>query len=224
MIKRFNDGSNEVEIIIVVSKLLTGFDAPRNTVLYLAKPLVEHNLLQAIARVNRLFEGKEFGYIIDYVGVLGKLDEALTNYSAFEGFDEEDLKGTVQDIKEEIRKIPALLSDIWDVFKSIKNKKDIEALERFLSPKDIRDEFYIRLSTFLRALQTGFSSDEFYKAFSEKQIQAFKDELKFFQKMRMSVQQRYAEVVSYKEYEPRVRKLLDTYVEAHEIEPGNEPG
>jgi type I restriction enzyme, R subunit len=218
VVERFNDATNEVELIIVVSKLLTGFDAPRNAVLYLAKPLVEHNLLQAIARVNRLFEGKEFGYIIDYVGVLGKLDEALTNYSAFEGFDEEDLKGTVQDIKDEIRKIPSLLSDVWDIFKQVKNKRDLEALERQLGPKDIRDDFYNRLSTFLRALQVGFSSDEFYIEFSDEQIQSFKAELKFFQKMRMSVQQRYAEIVSYKEYEPRVRKLLDTYVEAHEIQ------
>jgi len=218
VIEKFNDGTNDVELIIVVSKLLTGFDAPRNTVLYLAKPLVEHNLLQAIARVNRLFEGKEFGYIIDYVGVLGKLDEALTHYSALEGFDEDDLKGTVLDIKDEIRKVPALLSDIWDLFKAVKNKKDLEALERQLGPKDIRDDFYNRVSSYLRALQIGLSSDEFYLEFSAKQIQAFKDDLKFFQKMRMSVQQRYAEIVSYKEYEPRVRKLLDTYVEAREIE------
>jgi len=218
VIKRFNDGSQDVELIIVVSKLLTGFDAPRNTVLYLARPLVEHNLLQAIARVNRLFEGKEFGYIIDYVGVLGKLDEALTHYSAFEGFDEEDIKGTVQDIKEEIRKIPGLLSAIWDIFKTVKNKNDLEALERQLAPKDIRDDFYIRLTAYLRGLQTGFASDEFYIAYSPQQIQAFKDELKFFQTMRLSVQQRYADTVSYKEYEPRVRKLLDTYVGAYEIE------
>src|SRR5690554_5617714 len=80
VIDKFKEESNEVEIVIVVSKLLTGFDAPRNTVLYLAKPLHSHNLLQAIARVNRLFEGKEYGHIIDYVGVLGKLDEALTSY------------------------------------------------------------------------------------------------------------------------------------------------
>jgi type I restriction enzyme R subunit len=218
VIDRFNDETNEVELIIVVSKLLTGFDAPRNTVLYLAKPLVEHNLLQAIARVNRLFEGKEFGYIIDYVGVLGKLDEALTHYSALESFDEDDLKGTVQNIKDEIRKIPLLLSDVWDIFKQVKNKRDLEALERQLGPKDIRDDFYNRLSAYLRALQVGLSSDDFYAEFTEAEIQSFKDELKFLQKMRMSVQQRYAETVSYKEYEPRVRKLLDTYVEAREIE------
>jgi type I restriction enzyme R subunit len=82
----------------VVDKLLTGFDAPRNTVLYLARRLKDHSLLQAIARVNRLYEdesgskAKDFGYIIDYVGVLGELDQALTTYSALEGFEEADLK------------------------------------------------------------------------------------------------------------------------------------
>jgi type I restriction enzyme R subunit len=216
-IERFKDESDEVEIIIVVSKLLTGFDAPRNTVLYLAKPLVEHNLLQAIARVNRLFEGKEFGYIVDYVGILGKLDEALTQYSALEGFEEDDLKGTVIDIKVEINKVPGRLADLWDIFKGV-DKKDLEALERHLGPKDIRDQFYHKLSSYARILQIGLSSDEFYQVYIDQQIQHFKNELKFFQKMRVSVQNRYAEVVNYKEYEPRVRKLLDTYVEADYIE------
>lgn len=216
-ITRFKENTDEVELIIVVSKLLTGFDAPRNTVLYLAKPLVEHNLLQAIARVNRLFEGKENGYIIDYVGILGKLDEALTKYSAFEGFDEEDLKGTVVDIKQEINKVPARLADIWDIFKGI-SKSDLEALERHLSPKDIRDKFYQRLSAYARVLQVALSTDEFYTIYDDNQIQDFKKELKFFQKMRTSVQNRYAEVISYKEYEPRVRKLLDTYVQADYVE------
>lgn len=216
-VDRFKDDSNEVELIIVVSKLLTGFDAPRNTVLYLAKPLVDHNLLQAIARVNRLFEGKEFGYIIDYVGILGKLDEALTQYSAFEGYEEEDIKGTVKDVLAEIRKVPSRLADIWDIFKGI-NKSDLEAMERHLAPKDVRDKFYQALSVFARVLQVALSTDEFYTEFNDNQIQNFKNELKFFQKMRTSIQNRYAEVVSYKEYEPRVRKLLDTYVEADEVE------
>jgi len=217
VIERFKEENNEIELIIVVSKLLTGFDAPRNTVLYLAKPLVEHNLLQAIARVNRLFEGKEFGYIIDYVGILGKLDEALTQYSAFEGFDEEDLQGTVVDIKAEIRKVPVNLADIWELFKGVDNN-DIEALERHLGHQDIRDSFYDKLSVYARILQTAFSSDGFYTEYNDLQINEFKDQLKFFQKMRSSVQQRYAEVISYKEYEPRVRKLMDTYVGADYIE------
>ena len=216
-IERYKDGSKEVELIIVVSKLLTGFDAPRNTVLYLAKPLLEHNLLQAIARVNRLFEGKDHGYIIDYVGILGKLDEALTQYSAFEGFEEEDLKGSVLDIKSEIRKVPARLADLWDIFKGV-NRTDIEALERQLRPKDIRDTFYQRLSAYARVLHVALSSDEFYQEYDDNQIFGFKQELKDFQKMRTSVQNRYAEIVSYKEYEPRVRKLLDAYVDADYVE------
>ncbi|MCV5245205.1 type I restriction endonuclease subunit R, partial [Escherichia coli] len=86
IINQFKHG-DDPEILIVVDKLLTGFDAPRNTVLYLCRTLREHTLLQAIARVNRLYEGKEFGYIIDYASVLGELDKALTMYEAFEGFD-----------------------------------------------------------------------------------------------------------------------------------------
>lgn len=218
VIDRFKEESNEVEIIIVVSKLLTGFDAPRNTVLYLAKPLVAHNLLQAIARVNRLFNGKEYGHIIDYVGVLGKLDEALTEYSALEDFDEEDLKNTVVDIKDEIRKLPVRHAEVWDIFKGVYNKNDIEALERHISEKDLRDQFYDRVSAFARLLQTALGSDDFYTEFNTEQIGFYKNELKKFQSLRLSVQFRYAEKVSYKEYEPRVRKLLDTYIDADEVQ------
>jgi type I restriction enzyme R subunit len=84
---------NELELLIVVDKLLTGFDAPKATVLYIDKTLKEHKLLQAIARVNRLYDGKDFGIIIDYRGLLGNLDSALTSYSSLDGFDEEDLVG-----------------------------------------------------------------------------------------------------------------------------------
>ena len=129
---RFKNGDRP-EIIIVVDKLLTGFDAPRNTVLYLAKSLKEHGLLQAIARVNRLYEGKEFGYIIDYYGVLGELNEALKSYSALSEFDREDLEMALTDISEEIAKLPQKHSELWDVFKEIRNRKDEEAYERLLS-------------------------------------------------------------------------------------------
>lgn len=218
VIERFKEEGDEIELIIVVSKLLTGFDAPRNTVLYLAKPLVAHNLLQAIARVNRLFEGKEHGHIIDYVGILGKLDEALTEYSALEDFDEEDLTNTLIDVKEEIRKLPVRHSEVWDVFKGVYDKNDLEALERHIADKDVRDQFYDRVSAFARVLQTALASDEFYKEFNTQQIGFYKSELKKFQSLRLSVQFRYAEKVSYKEYEPRVRKLLDTYIDAERVE------
>ena len=204
VIDRFKE-KDDIEIIIVVSKLLTGFDAPRNTVLYLAKPLVAHNLLQAIARVNRLFEGKEHGHIIDYVGILGKLDEALTEYSALEDFDEEDLTNAVVDVKEEIRKLPVRHAEVWDIFKGVYNKNDLEALERHIADKDIRDDFYDRVSAFARVLQTALASDEFYAEFNTQQIGFYKSELKKFQSLRLSVQFRYAEKVSYKE------EALETY-------------
>ncbi|XOV66344.1 MAG: type I restriction endonuclease subunit R [Fluviicola sp.] len=217
VIDTFQEEGKEIEMIIVVSKLLTGFDAPRNTVLYLAKPLHSHNLLQAIARVNRLFQGKEHGHIIDYVGILGKLDEALTNYSALEDFDAEDLTNAVKDMREVVRQVPLRHSEVWDIFKAVRDKEDIEALERHLSPKDIRDQFYHHVSKYARTLQEAKSADEFYKEFSEEQIEFYKLELKRFQSLRQSIQTRYAEVISYKEYEPRVRKLLDAYVDAEEV-------
>lgn len=216
VVDKFKEETDEVELIIVVYKLLTGFDAPRNTVLYLAKPLHSHNLLQAIARVNRLFSGKEYGHIIDYVGILGKLDEALTTYSALDEFDSEDLLGALVDATEEVRKVPVRHAEVWDIFKGV-NKEDIEALERHLGDKDIRDSFYDRVSSYARVLQTALGSDEFYKEFKDSQIEFYKKELKRFQSLRKSVQARYAEVVDYKEYEPRVRKLLDTYVDVDEI-------
>lgn len=218
VVEKFIDPEdNEVEMLIVVSKLLTGFDAPVNTLLYLAKPLKGHNLLQAIARVNRLFKGKEYGYIIDYVGVLGKLDEALTEYSALEDFEEEDLQNAVADMSEEIRKVPVHHAEVWDIFKGVKNKDDIEALERAIADKDVRDTFYEALSQFARTLQVALASDVFYEEFTTQQIGFYKAELKKLQSLRVSVMDRYFEVVSYKEYEPRVKKLLDTYVTADEV-------
>jgi type I restriction enzyme R subunit len=180
--------------------------------LYIAKPLAEHNLLQAIARVNRLKEGKDFGFIIDYVGILGQLDSALTKYSALQEFDEEDLIGTVINVTDEIKKLPQTYSELWDVFKEVSNKKDIEAMERFLAPKDKRDLFIEKLTAFAKNLQVALSSDEFYKIVTDKQIKQYLAELKFFQSLRASVSVRYADKISYKEYESRVRKLLDTYI------------
>lgn len=90
--------ADEPEIIIVVDKLLVGFDAPRNTVLYLTRKLEDYMLLQTIARVNRLHEGKEFGYIIDYRGVLGELDTAMALYKSLEEYDAKDLDGTLVDV------------------------------------------------------------------------------------------------------------------------------
>ena len=223
IIEKFKSESEEVEILIVVSKLLTGFDAPRCSILYVAKHLQDHGLLQAIARVNRLFEGKDFGHIIDYVGILGKLDKALTDYQELDGYDKEDLEGTISNVTEEIKKLPQRHSELWDVFKEVSNKKDIEALERFLSPQNIRDLFREKLIAYARNLQLALASDEFYSLFPEERIKLFISDLKFFQSLRGSISLRYAERISYKEYESRVRKLLNTYVGAEGVDRLTEP-
>ena len=211
-------GSDDPEILIVVSKLLTGFDAPRNTVLYVCKPLREHNLLQAIARVNRLCdEGeapKEFGFIIDYEGLLGELDSALSTYSALEGYEPGDVAGTVHDIREEIRKLPQLHEQLWDLFKPVKNKKDMEQFEQLLSDEAIRHDFYERLRAFSRCLHICLSSDKLLEVFDEPKIAAMKRDWKQFNELRRSVQLRYQEVVDLKEFEPKIQKLLDDHVVA----------
>lgn len=211
-------GSGDPEILIVVSKLLTGFDAPRNTVLYVCKSLREHNLLQAIARVNRLYEDgtteKQFRFIIDYEGLLGELDTALTTYSAFEGFDAADLADTVHDVREEIRKLPQLHDQLWDLFKPFKNKKDMEQFEQFLADEAIRQEFYERLKAFSRCLHISLSSDKLFDVFDEPKIDAMKRDWKQFTELRRSVQLRYQETVDVKEFEPKIQKLLDDHVVA----------
>lgn len=230
MMKRFNNseeeysrqiienfqGSGDPEILIVVSKLLTGFDAPRNTVLYVCKPLRDHTLLQAIARVNRLFEDddqeKQFGFIIDYEGLLGELDKALTTYSAFEGFEADDIAGALIDIREEIKKLPQLHEQLWDLFKEVGNKKDMEQFEQFLADEARRHDFYGRLRAFSRCLHISLSSEKIHEVFSDKKIDGFKRDWKQFTELRRSVQIRYQEVVDIKEYEPKVQKLLDDHV------------
>ena len=210
--------SGDPEILIVVSKLLTGFDAPRNTVLYVCKSLKEHNLLQAIARVNRLYEDggteKQFGFIVDYEGLLGELDSALTTYSAFEGYDAADLAGTVHDVREEIRKLPQLHDQLWDLFKPVRNKKDMEQFEQRLADEALRHEFYRRLTAFGRCLHISLSSDKLFDVFDEAKVDALKGDWKRFSELKRSVQLRYQETVDVREFEPKIQKLLDDHVVA----------
>ncbi len=222
IINQFKFG-DDPEILIVVSKLLTGFDAPRNTVLYLTTKLKEHNLLQAIARVNRIYEKKDFGYIIDYASILGELDKALTLYDQFKDFDEEDLMGTVASIKEEIKKLPQRHSDLWDIFKSVKNAYDEEEYERLLADQELRDEFYDRLTAYGKTLSIALSSDDFLLNIEDEKLRSYKNDFRKFQDLRIAVKYRYAESISYKDFEPKIKKLLDTHIQANEVKKLNEP-
>lgn len=220
IISAFKNAS-QPEVMIVVDKLLTGFDAPRNTVLYLTRRLKGHTLLQAIARVNRLCDGKDFGYIIDYRGVLQNLDEALDIYGQLSEFDKEgldDLCTALSDVDSEVQKLPQRHSDLWDVFKAIRNTRDEEAYERLLADEEIRDKFYERLSAYARTLAIALSSSVFLESVPGAKLDKYKADLRFFMKLRTSVRKRYAEVVDFKEYEARIQKLIDQHVGTGEVE------
>ncbi len=208
---------DEVELLIVVDKLLTGFDAPRAIILYIDKELKEHNLLQAIARVNRLYDGKDFGFIIDYRGLLGNLDRALTSYSSLSGFDEEDLINAVIDIKEEVAKVKTDYSYLKELFKDITNRDDQESYEIFLSDKEKREEFYELLSSYAKSLKLALSSDKIEDIFSENEIYEYKRAMKFYSEIRKSIKIRYHEEVDFGKYEKQMQRLLDTYISANEV-------
>lgn len=218
LIQSFKE-SDAPEIVIVVDKLLVGFDAPRNSVLYLARKLDGHNLLQAIARVNRVFEGKDHGLIVDYRGVLRRLGEALDLYDSFGGeYDEADIAHAVSDIAEEVARLPQRHSDLWDVFRSVRDKYDAEAMERSLASEERRQEFYERLGAYARTLQVALASAEFLERVEPGRLDRYKNDLRYFMNLRASVQRRYAEAVDFKQYEARIQKLLDTHVRAGEVE------
>lgn len=201
------------EILIVVMKLLTGFDAPNNTVLYLCRSLKEHTLLQAIARVNRVFPGKDYGYIIDYYGNLENLDNALSTYSGLSDFNEEDIEGTLTQISEEIKKLPQSHSELWDIFRSLKDKNvEPTAYEELLQPDDIRNKFYEKLSYFSRILKMALSSIDFVRNTDESKVNKYKADANFFLKLRVDVKRRYNDELSYREFEPQIQKLINKHI------------
>ncbi len=220
---------DEPEVLIVVDKLLTGFDAPRNTVLYLARRLKDHTLLQAIARVNRLYEDesgakvKDFGFVIDYVGVLGELDQALSTYSALEGFEAADLESALTSIHEETKALPQRHAELWDLFKTVKNRQDEEAFEQLLADEKLRVDFYERLSAYAKTLAIALSSERFITDTPEQKLRAYKNDLKRFVNLKAAVKLRYAESVDYRDFEPRIQKLLDTHISASEVVQLNAP-
>jgi len=210
---------DELDLLIVVDKLLTGFDAPRATVLYIDKPMKEHTLLQAIARVNRLYEGKDFGRIIDYRGLLEKLDTALEMYSGagLDNFDEKDIQGAIYDVISIVGTLRHYHSELLSIFKTIKNKSDVEEYEVLLAIEDKRNNFYDVLSEFGRNMAIALESEKVYNALDEEELIQFKKDLKFYQELRKSVKLRYSDSIDHKEYEAKMQKLMDNYISAEDI-------
>lgn len=220
IIKNFKE-AGDPEILIVVDKLITGFDAPRNTVLYLCRPLKEHTLLQAIARVNRLHEDKEYGYIIDYANVLKELHNALSSYDALAMYDQQDLAGGLTAIDEHVKQLPQHYAALCDLFKGIK-PQDEEAHELHLADDKRRHDFYECLTQYGKTLAIALSTEKFLLHADESLLKSYKADMKRFHKLKKAVKKRYAEVVDYRDYEPRIQKLLDTHITADDVNKLNE--
>lgn len=240
IIERF-DKDDSLKILIVVDKLLTGFDEPKNAVLYIDKPLKEHNLIQAIARVNRLHPKKKFGLLIDYRGILAELDTTIQKYQDLAsrtqgGYDINDIAGLYNQMSTEYKRLPQLYKQLWAIFDSVKNKNDIEQLRQVLVPKieerggdlvdvhlKIREDFYEALTAFASCLKVALQSATFFedKSFSDQDRRHYKETVKQFSSLRQLVQQDAGERIDYDEYAEQVKKLLDKHVVGVEVkEPG----
>ena len=212
MKNKFCDG--EIDILIVCSKLLTGFDAPICQVLYIDKELKEHGLLQAIARTNRLYEGKDYGLIVDYRGLIEKLDTAMDMYSGagLENFDSGDLKGVVVDVMTAVGDLRNAYSQLVELFATLPNMADSEEVEVFLADDKVREEFYNLLCAFGRALNLVLNSELAYNALSKEERKKYQDTFIFFSKVRRSIKIRYCDTIDNSEYEPLMQNLLDTHL------------
>lgn len=212
MKNKFCDG--EIDILIVCSKLLTGFDAPVCQVLYIDKELKEHGLLQAIARTNRLHDGKEYGLIVDYRGLIQKLDAAMDMYSGagLENFEGRDLRGVVIDVLEALGQLRAAYTNLIDLFADVKDLSDTEAVEVSLADEKKREQFYNLLCAFGRALNLVLNSEQAYAALPGEERKKYQNRFAFFSKVRRSVKIRYCDAIDNREYEPLMQNLLDTHL------------
>lgn len=209
---KFCDG--EIDILIVCSKLLTGFDAPVCQVLYIDKELKEHGLLQAIARTNRICEGKDYGLIVDYRGLIEQLDTAMDLYSGagLENFDGGDLKGVVVDVMSAVGNLRSAYSNLCELLAPVLEKMDAEEIEVFLAEDKIREQFYNLLCIFGKSLSVVLNSDKAYEAMPRNELKKYQDTFILFSKIRRGVKIRYCDAIDNSEYEPLMQNLLDTHL------------
>lgn len=206
--------AGDIDILIVCGKLLTGFDAPACQVLYIDKELKEHGLLQAIARTNRLYEGKDYGLIVDYRGLIEKLDTAMDLYSGagLENFDGGDLKGVVVDVMSSVAGLRETYTRLTELFAALKNLRDTEEVEVFLADDKKRENFYNLLCAFGKALNMVLNAEQAYSATPKEELKQYQNTFIFFSKVRRSVKIRYCDAIDNREYEPLMQNLLDTHL------------
>ena len=224
----FTDPEGDIDLLIVKDKLLTGFDAPVAAVLYVDKKLQDHTLLQAIARVNRVFDNKDFGLIVDYIGIFKKLNSALDLYSddqsGMNTFDKADIQNAISAVSEEKNKLETAHSNLWKIFEGIsKNETNANVWQEKLREYNTRKDFYEKLSAFAKLVDFMFSSYELFEAVGDKKAEEYRKDYLFFKKLKDSVSLRFNDSVDFSKYEDGIRQLLNTYVNAEDAKIVIEP-
>ena len=231
--RRFIDEPAQMKLLIVVDKLLTGFDAPPATYLYIDKSMQDHGLFQAICRVNRIHtDDKEFGYIIDYKDLFKSVEQAITDYTgeAFDNFDTEDVEGFLKDRLEKGRE---RLEDAREAIKAlcepVNPPKQIEDYIRYFCSDEsanqeqikANEQKRIKLYKMTAALVRAYANlanempDAGYTATEAENI---KEEVKDYEYIRHQVKLASGDYIDLKMYEPDMRHLLDTYIHADNSE------
>jgi type I restriction enzyme R subunit len=231
--KRFIEQPGQMKLLIVVDKLLTGFDAPPATYLYIDKKMQDHGLFQAICRVNRLDgEDKEYGYVIDYKDLFRSLEQSVKDYTgeALAGYDKEDVEGLLKDRLEQGR---ARLEEAREAVKAlcepVEPPRDTVAyLRRFCAAESgnaaqLQDNepkrvaLYKLVASFLRAY-ANLANEMREAGYADVEAEAIRAEVDHYEKVRQEVKLASGDYVDMKMFEPAMRHLLDTYIRAEESE------
>jgi type I restriction enzyme R subunit len=231
--KRFIEQPGQMKLLIVVDKLLTGFDAPPATYLYIDKVMRDHALFQAICRVNRLdTEDKEYGYIVDYKDLFKSLEKSVLDYTgeAFAGYDREDVAGLLKDRLEQGRqRLEEALEEVRALCEPVEPPRDTQAYLRYFVSADGTDAdqlvdnepkrvaLYKLVGALVRAY-AAIANEMPGAEYSDAEADAIKKEVDHFEKVREEVKLASGDYVDMKMFEPAMRHLLDTYIRADESE------
>jgi type I restriction enzyme R subunit len=231
--KKFIKEPGQLKLLIVVDKLLTGFDAPPATYLYIDKEMRDHGLFQAICRVNRLDgDDKEYGYIIDYKDLFKSLEGAVHDYTsgAFDGYDKEDVAGVLENRLGKAReRLEETLEAVRALCEPVEPPKDSLDYLRYFCAKEsgnadqLEDNEPNRLSLYkhVAALVRAYANlaTEMEDAgYTAGQAAAIKAEVDHYEKVRNEVKLASGDYIDLKMYEPAMRHLIDTYIRAEESE------
>ncbi|MBK8810454.1 MAG: HsdR family type I site-specific deoxyribonuclease [Acidobacteria bacterium] len=227
----FVDHPAQMKLLIVVDKLLTGFDAPSATYLYIDKSMRDHGLFQAICRVNRLDdEDKEYGYIIDYKDLFKSLQNAVDDYTseAFDGYDAEDVQGLLTNrLKKAKETLDARLEAIRALCEPVDGKSQDAYVKFFCGSSDVegelkqteprRTELYKITASMIRAYSNVIG--EMPEAgYTNEEIAHIKKDVEHFKNVREEIKLASGDYIDLKAYEPAMRQLIDTYISADESE------